>query len=189
MSELVNSNIPAEVAEETTPVADTDYKAEAERLRIENEKLRRANTSASSDVSRYKKALQERMSEEERNRAEREENEAKMKAELESLRREKTVSDHRASFVGLGFSQELAQNSAEAVADGNYSAMFDNIRQYITQLNKEHTAETFRNTPKPVAGNNPNGITKEQFDNMGYKERDALYRENKELYDELNKKE
>jgi len=187
MSEVVNNPEVENVSPETP--AEVDYKAEAERLRIENDKLRKANTSASSDVSKYKKALQERMSEAERNETERKEAEARMLAELEALRRDKSVSDFRASFSGLGFSQELAQSSAEAVADGNYSAMFDGIRQYISQLNKEHTAQAFRSTPKPPAGNNPTGITQEQFDNMGYRERNALYNENKELYDELSKKE
>lgn len=39
----------------------------------------------------------------------------------------------------------------------------------------------------PPAGNTEDTITKEQFDKMGYKERLALYNENKELYQELTK--
>lgn len=189
MSELVNNNPAVENTENTEPIAEIDYKAEAERLRMENDKLRKANTSASSDVSKYKKALQERMSEQERMNAEREEELANLRARVAESERKEKVSSYLAQFAGLGYSQELAQTSAEAVADGNFTAMFDGIRQHITQLNKEYTANAFRNTPKPPVGNNPNGITKEQFDNMGYKERNALYNENKELYDELSKKE
>lgn len=186
MSDIANNN-PVENTEVTQPAADIDFKAEYEKLKNENEKLRRANTSASSDVSKYKKALQERMSEQERIEAERKESESKLMEELNLLRREKTVSDHRANFAALGFSQELAQSSAEAVADGNYDMMYGNIKAYIDQLNKTHTAEAFRNTPKPPAGNNPKGVTKEQFAKMGYKERAALYTENRELYEELSK--
>ena len=40
-----------------------DYAAEIERLKDENRKLREANTNASADASRYKKALRERMTE------------------------------------------------------------------------------------------------------------------------------
>lgn len=36
---------------------------------------------------------------------------------------------------------------------------------------------------------NKNTITKEMFDKMGYQERNKLYQEDKELYDELSKKE
>ena len=166
---------------------DIDYKAEFERLKLENDKLRKATTNASADASRFKKELQARMTEDERVKAEREEQTAKLQAELDALRKDKTVSEHKANFIGLGFGADMAQTAAEALADGNLGDMFNSLKAFITQRDKEHTAEAFRNTPKPTAGAVTNTITKEQFDNMGYAERNALYKENPDLYRELNK--
>lgn len=164
-----------------------DYKAEFERLKDENEKLKKATTNASADVSKLKKELAARMSEDERAKAEREEATAAMQKELDALRRDKSVSEHTASFLGIGFDNELAKASAEAITDGNTTALFDNLKKFIAAHDKALNADAIRNTPKPGASATDTKVTKEQFENMSYSERVALFNSDPELYKELKK--
>lgn len=169
-------------AEETV-----DYKAEFERLKDENEKLKKATTNASADVSKLKKELAARMSDDEKAKAAAAEATAALQKELDALRRDKAVSEHTASFLGIGFDNDLAKASAEAITDGKTSALFDNIKKFIIAHDKEISSDAVRNTPKPGTGTNTEKVTKEQFERMGYSERVKLFNSDPELYKELTK--
>lgn len=170
---------------ETEPTVD--YKAEYERLAAENEKLRKANTSASADASKYKKELAARMSEEERNKAEQAEANRALEEELKALRRDKAVSEHMASFLSVGYDDALAKSSAEAIVDGNTAAVFDGLKKFIALRDKAMNADAIRNTTKPGTGASNPTVTREQFNSMSYSERVKLFENDRELYDKLSK--
>lgn len=179
----------APVAEAETPEVEpaVDYKAEFEKLKGENEKLKKATTNASADVSRLKKELAARMSDDERTKAEQAEATAALQKELEMLRRDKSVSEHTASFLGIGFDAELAKVGAEAVTDGNTAALFDAIKKFIVAHDKAINADAVRNTPKPGVGAATEKVTRDEFEKMNYSERVKLYEADPDLYRELNK--
>lgn len=154
-------------------------------LTNENGKLKNATTSASADASKYKKALAEKQTEQERLDAARAEESERIMAELNALKHEKVVSDNKASFLSVGYPAELAETSAQALAEGKFS--FDDLKKFIDIHDKEITAKTLSATPKPNGSGSPShSITKEQFGNMGYADRLKLFTENPELYKELN---
>ena len=84
-------------------------KAELERMKIQNEKLMAAQSNASSDAAKYKKQLQERMSEQERAAEETKELIAQLKADNERMKRESEVSARTAVYVGWGFDEANAK--------------------------------------------------------------------------------
>ena len=118
--------------------------------RVDNEetiKLKNALNKASSDVAAYKKKLQEHMSDEERKEAERKEAQEKMEQELNSLRHEKTVSGYKASYLSMGYPEELAESTAKALAEGDTATVFANQRTFMEDTKKALVADNLGKQP------------------------------------------
>lgn len=136
-----------------------------------------------SELAEYKRKLREKMSEEERKEAERQEAEAALKAELESLRKEAAITKNKAKFLSLGYEEELAEDTARAMADGDFEKVFANQAIHLENVKKAAIAAALANDPKPPAGSGGGAeITKEQFDAMGYSDRLKLFNEQPEIY-------
>lgn len=174
------------MAEEKELTLD-ELKAEIARVKTENEKLRTANTNASADASKYKKQLAEKMTAEEKAKAESEEALRKMQEELNALRKDKNILDRTARFLAVGLSEELAKSAADAWENGDENKVFEHIKTFITEHDKALEAEALKKTPKPGSGSSTTTVTKEEFAKMGYAEMEKLYKENPELYKELSK--
>lgn len=136
-----------------------------------------------SELAEYKRKLREKMSEEERKEAERQEAEAALKAELESLRKEAAITKNKAKFLSLGYEEKLAEDTARAMADGDFEKVFANQAIHLENVKKAAIAAALANEPKPPAGGGGGAeITKEQFDAMGYSDRLKLFNEQPEIY-------
>ena len=107
----------------------------------EVEKLKAALSRANGEAAEYKRQLREKQTEKERADAERAEQEQAMRDELETLRKEKRVSDYTAKCVALNMDADLAGKTANALADGNADALFDCLKAFVdatvTRLNNE----------------------------------------------------
>ena len=109
---------------------------------------------AASELAAANKALKAKMTEDEQKEAERLAAEAAMKAELEALRREKTISDSKAKFLGLGYDEKLATETAKALADGDMEKVFANQQIHIENVKKAERAAALAGDQKPPAGKN-----------------------------------
>ena len=170
---------------EPTPTL-ADLQTELARLKDENSKLRSAQSNASADASKYKKALQERMTEQEREANETKELIEQLKADNAQLKRNQTLSEYAAGFMGLGFDADMARKAAEAEGT-DFAVLIGTFKEFITARDKAMTAEALRNTPRPGTGATAPAVTKEEFDKMGYRERLKIFNEQPELYKELIK--
>ncbi len=182
MSEPVN---PTPSADENKALEE--LKAELEKLREENSKLKGATTSASAEASKYKKELQARMSEQERAANETKELIEQLKSENAAMKRTQTITEHINGFLEIGFTAEMAKKAAEFTVDGNFPAMKETFKAFIDEHDKALKADALRNTPRPGAGTPAPAVTKEQFDKMTYSERAKIYDEQPELYKQLVK--
>ena len=110
----------------------------------------------SKELAAAKRQLRAKMTndeiEEERRRQEQED----MKLELETLRKEKTVSNHKASFLSQGYDEALADEAANAMADGDMEAVFAVMRKHSVNAEKALRAKILKETPVPPAGDDPN---------------------------------
>lgn len=168
--------------------AEDKLKAILEFEMDDDSKLKDALNKASSEAANYKKQLREKQSEAERLEAERKEADLQKDELLKSLMREKTVSEHKANFLSVGYDNELASKSAEALADGNFAEIFNGFKSFVENRDKSIRAELLKSTPSPVGGSTDKGtISKEQFAKMNYSERAKFYAENPELYKEYTK--
>lgn len=110
-----------------------------------------------SELAKTKKELRAKMSEEEAKEHDRQQEQESMTLELESLRKEKTLSTYKASFLSLGYDEQLAFEAAEALSEGDMDAVFDNMKKHITKVEKDLRAKILKETPVPPAGNNSEG--------------------------------
>lgn len=148
----------------------------------EVEKLKTQLSKANAEAAEWRRKYNSLLSDEERKEAERQEADAAMRAELEALRKEKAISESKARFLGLGYDEKLATETAKALAEGDMEKVFANQQIHIENIRKAERASALGDTPKPPAGKRDAAITKEQFDKMGYQERLKLFNEQPELY-------
>ena len=142
-----------------------------------------------SELAQVKKDLKARMTEEEVKAQAAAEELEKYKTEAEALRKEKNIANNKAQFISAGFDEALAQETAEALENGDFATVFKNQKTVIENVKKVAKGEAMAQTPTPAGKADEGGktITKEQFNSMSMAERTELYKTNRELYDELSK--
>ncbi len=172
-----------------------DWEAKAKALEAENGKLRKSVTEASADASKHKhnaeelqKQLNERMTEEERAKAEEAERNAARDKELEELRTAMNVAKYSASLMAndIGMDTETAKAVAEALNAGETDKVLDGIRKFIVTHDKALREDSLKNNPTLPGGASEKVITKEDFKKMSLAEMTELYNSNPALYKELS---
>lgn len=167
-------------AEEKVKVLEA-YEFEVDNSEVE--RLKTAVSKANSEAAEWKKKHNALLSEEERKEAERLEAQQAIEKEIAELRKDKAVSESKARFLGLGYDETLAGETAKALADGDMEKVFANQQIHIENVKKAERAASLAGDQKPPAGGSGGvGITKEQFDGMGYSERLKVFNEQPELF-------
>lgn len=124
----------------------------------EVERLRKSASKASSEVGEWKRKHDALLTDEQKKAQEQKEAYESMKNELEALKKEKTVSEHKAKFLALGYSEALAEETASALTDGDFAKVFAAQQTFLAEHDKALKAEALKNTPVPPAGGNPGGV-------------------------------
>ena len=102
-----------------------------------------------------KKALKERMSDDERKEAERTANETALREELEQLKKERAESGFKARLLEAKYSAEDAAKLAKSAAEGDMTAFFDALAKANLATEKAIRAEIMKATPRPDGGDTP----------------------------------
>ena len=118
-------------------------------------KLKAALSKANSDAAEWKRQFREKQTEAERAEAERKEHEQEVENELRTLRRDKTVSGYIAQCLALGYTQELAQKAAEAMADGNAAEIMNCQQEFLEVKQRELEAAALNKQPTLTSGSPP----------------------------------
>ena len=194
-NELNDANNTQGTEQNTDKGTDSkSLEARIKELETENGKLRQANTNASADASKHKKAAEEwkekyqaKLSDEDKAKEQQDEATAAMQKELEDLRNERNIANHKSQFVSIGFEENLAEESAKALNEGNIAKVFDGIRKFVESHDKAMAEKAMLNNPTLPGGNSTKTVTREEFNNMGYKEMVAFKAEHPDLYAEYMK--
>ncbi len=148
---LLENHEPSKPTEPTVPTAPTEPITPAPKdtkgyvPKAQFDKL-------ASELAATKKNLRSKLTEDEVKEAERLAEQEAIKQELETLRKEKTVTTYKANYLGLGFDEALAMETAEAMAEGDMERVFANMKKHGDAQKKAWTAEVMKNTPAPPAG-------------------------------------
>ena len=118
-------------------------------------KLKTALSKANSDAAEWKRQFREKQTEAERAEAERKEREQAVEEELRVLRRDKTIAGFVNSCLALGYDKELANQAAEAMADGDAAKIFECQQRFLEAKQKEIEANALNKQPSLTPGAPP----------------------------------
>ena len=138
-----------------------------------------------SELAAKKKELTEKLSEDERQKQEEQEQREELQKKYDTLLRESTVSKNKAKLLGLGYEEKLADETAEAMADGNLDKVFANQKKHLDAVEKRVRAEVLKETPKPTGDGDSKTMTLKQLREMSPAERLKFSQEHPDEYKEL----
>lgn len=148
------------IVEQTEP-AKTEPAKETTKPDPELEKLKAALSRANSEAAEYKRALREKQTEKERADAERAEADRAMREELETLRKEKDISDTVSRSLALNIDADTSQKLAEAWNAHNKDSMFDALKAFVDATTTRLNNEALNRQPTLSTGTPPTKSTTE----------------------------
>ena len=156
----------------------------------ESEKsLKNMISKRNSEIAELKTKLKDRMTAEEQAEAERAERISSLEAEVASYRREKDINAQYADYIGLGFGEDLAMETATALVDGDLKKVTSNLKSFVTDLvqdtQKQTLANAMKNISAPEGGDSTRVYTKEDLNKMSGQERLKFYKEHPEEYAQI----
>lgn len=151
----------------------------------EIDRLKNALSKSNSEAADYKKQLREKMSAEELKAKEDAEKIEELTKERDALLRDKTIASHKARYLTLGYDENLANETAEAMANGELEKVFANQKKHLESVEKKIRADVLKDTPKPEGGKGSETITKEAFSKMSIAEQYKYSVDHPEEYKKL----
>ena len=151
----------------------------------EIERYKNAATKANSEAAEWKKKHNALLSDDEKNKQASEEKMAQMQEELDKLRRKELVGGFVAQLVSQGYEAKLAQETAEAMADGDMAKVIANQTKFLATHDNALKAEILKGTPTPPAGGQNETMTLEKLRAMSAQERYEYSTKNPEEYKKL----
>ena len=118
----------------------------------ETDKLKQAVSKANAEAAEWKRKHNALLSDDEKKRQESQEAFEKMEQELNALRKEKVIAEHKAKFLSLGYDEDLAVETASALAEGDMTKVFTNMAAFQETHDKAVLAKNLQSTPVPPAG-------------------------------------
>lgn len=138
---------------------------------------------ANSEAAKYKKELSAHQTEDEKKKAEADAEVAEMKEQLEILRKEKKVSELKASYLALGYSDELAADTAKAFEEGDIAKVFENQKKFNAEFENSVKANLIKGVPAPTGGKGGTTVTRDDIRKMSDREKLAFYENHREEYE------
>jgi len=129
-----------------------DVSDELAKAQDENKRLKDATNKATHERSVADKELKALKAQAEKGVSEKDSEIADLKEKYEALVRKSTVSEYRANLISQGYDNDLATETAEAMADGDMNKVFENNQKFIEAHDKVIKADLLKQTPRPGAG-------------------------------------
>lgn len=138
-----------------------------------------------SELAEKKRELRDKLSEDEATKLREKEEREELEEKYNKLLRESAVSKNKAKLVALGYDEALADETAEAMADGNLEKVFANQKKHLGSFEKKIRAEVLKDTPKPTPDGDSKTMTLEKFRKLSPDERLKFSQEHAEEYKQL----
>lgn len=151
------------------------------------DKLKDQKDKASKEASDYKKKYNSTLTEKEQLELQQQEDNEELLKKYNNLLRENNITKQKASLIAIGYDEKLAEETATAMIDGDYTKVIANQSKFAESVKKTTTDELLKNTPNPEGGIGNEGITAEQFKKMSLSEKQKLYETDIDTFNELVK--
>ena len=150
---MANENNTPSVEELNATIAQ--LQANITQLQGDLEKQKQATSSAASDAANWKKQFRDTQDEGTRKNAETAEMISTLQAKIASFEKNETVSGYEKNYLAMGYDADLARKTAEAMADGNMSVVFENQRTFTEAQKKAVQDSALNNMPDLSKGKTP----------------------------------
>jgi hypothetical protein len=152
----------------------------------ELERYKNAASKANSEAAEWKKKHNALLSEEEKAKQAREDELAALREKVETMEKEKAVSNNKVQFLSLGLEDELAADTAKAMSDGDNTKVFANLKKFLEVHDKAYKAQLMASGSKPPAGDSGGEtMTLDKLRKMSPSERYEFSQKNPEEYKNL----
>ena len=139
-----------------------------------------------SELAKKKKELAEKMTEDEARALADKESLENMQKELAELRKEREIANNRARFLALGYSEELAVDTAQALAEGDMEKVFKNQKLHQEAYEKAIKDGLLGETARQKGGGEGHNVmTKEKLKKMSFEDRALWAKANPEEYSKI----
>lgn len=139
-----------------------------------------------SELSQVKKDRDARLSEDERAKQEREEELQRLRDRNAELERDNTIAKYKAQYLSMGYSEELASDTAKAWADADYDKVVKITEAAMKAKENDVKAGLLGNMKTPPVGGGSQGRTKEEILKIeDLDERMNAIAENLELFENI----
>ena len=134
-----------------------DGNEELKKLREEYQKKSSALDKTSSDLAEVKKQLKGKMSQDEADKAAREEEYNKLIQERDALKKENQLTKFKAKYLSLGYDEAAADKAANAQFSGDSDTLFSIMGEQNTKLEAKLKADLLKGTPRPEGAGGGSG--------------------------------
>lgn len=117
-----------------------------------------------------------------------EEDRKTMLEELNALKRDKNIADLKSQFLGIGYSEELASDTAIATLDGDTAKVLVNQKKFADELVANTKKDLIKDNPKPQGTSNTSGsgaMTREAFMKLSPSQKSDFIANHREEYNEI----
>lgn len=162
-----------------------DKQTEVAQLETDVERLKSSLSKANSEAADWRRKHNALLTEDERREQEESERVAELEAELAEIKAAQVLANHKSKFLTLGYDEQLAEATAQALIDGDTDTVFENQKLFLSTHRSQIESEILNETPLPNGGKSTTGMTLEQLRALGQQERLEWANQNPEQYRQL----
>lgn len=135
-----------------------------------------------SEAADWKRKYNEKLTDEEKAA----EAQLELDNKIKELERRLSVTDNKSKLLKLGYDESLADETAEAMADGNLEKVFENQRKHLDAYKKRIEKDLLKDTPRPSgSGSSGNTVTLNDLKAMSPQDQYKYYQEHPDEYKAL----
>ena len=166
-----------------TALADLTFHTDSDFTNLKNN-----ISKLTSECADWKKKYQSTLSDSELAKQNAEDERKKMLNELNELKRDKNIADLKSQFLGIGYSEELASDTAVATLDGDTAKVLANQKKFADELVANTKKTMIKDNPKPQGTSNTRGsgaMTREAFMKLSPSQKTDFIANHREEYNEI----
>ena len=136
-----------------------------------------------SELAKAKRSLREKMTAEEAKAKEDAERFEDLQSKYDALLKDSNISKNKARLLALGYEDALADEVANAMADGDTDKVFAGQQKHLDSVAKKIREDALKSTPKPTGGSGKPKSTEDILNITDNAARQAAIAENMDLFE------
>ena len=125
-------------------------KDQSEEIQHLKDRISEVNSEAKDWKDKYRSTLDDAT----KKAQEAEEETKRMTDRLAQLERERAIAGYKASYLAMGYDEKLAEDTANALFDGNNEKLFENQRKHMESVEKKAREDALRGSGRPGGSGN-----------------------------------